>query len=186
VLMRPRVIPLQRTSKGSSNHKGEATARERTDPEQVRAALHRSMKNVPTPWGWPGHHPSRSSNTLNAEEVHGVSESIHHFVERLFTEKRTVDSNEYLLRKNASLRTLVEDRYGRASTMKEQPYQPVKAPHLRDPSAPHDQMENFPNGKLDKIVKNIPRQPKVGGTGNNAPSSMPKTTPKELRTPWGW
>ena len=186
VFMRPRAMPLQGASKGPSKQKGELAATERTDPGQVRAALHRSMKNVPTPWGWPGHHPARATSLPNAEEVHGVSESIHSFVERLFTEKRTVDSKEYLLRKNASLRTQVEDRYGRSSTMKELPYQPVNAPRLRDPSAPHDQMDNFPSGKLDKIVKNIPRQPKVGGVGNGAASSMPKTTPKELRTPWGW
>ena len=30
---------------------------------------------------------------------------------------------------------------------------------LRDPSLPHDQMDNFPSGKADQIVSGLDRQP---------------------------
>jgi hypothetical protein len=156
----------------------------RSDP-----VLQRELMHVPTPWGWPGHRgPAsfKSQASADAQEVHGVSESINQFVERLFSEKRTVDSQEYLLRKDASLRTLIEDRYGRASTMKAIPYRQVKPPRLRDPSQPHDQMDNFPSGKVDQIAARIPRQPETAPVVKQQ-SPMKKTADLHMvRTPWGW
>ncbi|MFC1695083.1 hypothetical protein ACFL1C_02975 [Pseudomonadota bacterium] len=152
-------------------------------------ALHRELKPVPTPWGWPGHVVSaapKSHARLNAQEVHGVSESLYHFVDRLFHEKQTIDEGEFLLRKNAAMQALLEERYGKASTMQEVKYKKVKPPRLRDPGEPHDQMDNFPSGKLNGIVARIPRQPA-------APADLQKQSPlrksselKEIRTPWGW
>jgi len=151
--------------------------------------LQRELMHVPTPWGWPGHQrPAlyKSQALPGAQDVSGVSESISQFVERLFSEKRTVDSQEYLLRKDASLRTLIEDRYGRASTMKEIPYRQVKPPRLRDPSQPHDQMDNFPSGKVDQIAARIPRQPALAPVVMQQ-SPMKKTADLHMvRTPWGW
>ena len=151
--------------------------------------LQRELTHVPTPWGWPGHQGSaslRSQASPDIQEVNGVSGSIGHFVERLFSEKRTVDSREYLLRKDASLRTLIEDRYGRASTMKEIPYRQVKPPRLRDPSQPHDQMDNFPSGKVDQIAARIPRQPDPSPVVKKQ-SPLKKTADLHMvRTPWGW
>ncbi len=69
--------------------------------QETRLVLQRELMHVPTPWGWPGHHrPAslRSQASLDAQEVRGVSESVNQFVERLFSEKHTVDSQEYLLR----------------------------------------------------------------------------------------
>lgn len=189
LLMRPPAIPLQKKSLKGQGQKPDKSTDQETNLHVAKRILRRELQRVPTPWGWPGHDESASSrNSLppNAEAVHGVSESLHHFVERLFNEKHTKDSAEYLLRKDASLRALVEDRYGRASRMKEMPYRQVKAPLLRDPGAPHDQMDNFPGGKLDKIVSGIPKQPGNAGV-------VKKTAPKkkvagldDLRTPWGW
>jgi len=154
-----------------------------------RLVLQRELLHVPTPWGWPGHQGSTSSRSqmpLNAQEVHGVSESITRFVDHLFSEKVTVDSREYLLRKDANLRTLLEDRYGRASTMKEIPYRKVTPPRLRDPSAPHDQMDNFPSGKGDQIAARIPRQPQFSRVVRQQTPLKKTAGLHEVRTPWGW
>lgn len=63
--------------------------------------------NVPTPWGWPG-----SGSVFKAAEDRTVSETLHRFVDHLITEKQTVEDIEYLLKRNESLRSLMEDRYG--------------------------------------------------------------------------
>lgn len=63
--------------------------------------------NVPTPWGWPGN----NSRTQAAEEV-SVSETLQRLVDHVVTEKQTVEDSNYLLKRNQSLRLLVEDRYG--------------------------------------------------------------------------
>lgn len=63
-----------------------------------------SLSDVQTPWGWPKHH------------AHGrleMSESLHHFADRLLQQKTRSDSNDYLRRKNECIRALLEDRYGR-------------------------------------------------------------------------
>ena len=102
-------------------------------------ALNREMLNVPIPWGWPGHddHVTEISHgSLNALEVHGVSESLHRFADRLLNEKQTIESREYLLKKDASLRALLEDRYGRAYRTSVSINQDAKAPLLRDPGKP--------------------------------------------------
>lgn len=62
--------------------------------------------DVPTPWGWPGNH----SRTSTAEEL-SVSEALQRFVDHLVAEKQTVENSEYLLRKNESLRSMIEGRY---------------------------------------------------------------------------
>ena len=152
-------------------------------------ALHRELKPVPTPWGWPGHIVSaapKSHLRPDAQEVHGVSESLYHFVDRLFHEKQTIDEKEHQLRKNAALQALFEERYGKADTMQEVKYKKVVPPRLRDPGEPHDQMDNFPSGKLNGIVARIPRQ-------SAGPANLQKQRPlkrssglEEIRTPWGW
>jgi len=165
-------------------------ADERAEALRVKRVLQREMMRVPVPWGWPGHHhedPSRKPTPANFEEVHGVSESLHQFVDRLFSEKHTVDSADYLLRKDASLRALLEDRYGRASTMKAVAYRKVKPPLLRDPSEPHDQMDNFPSGKVDRIMAGISKQGQSAVALKNTKSKRNTPTQlKELKTPWGW
>ena len=85
-------------------------------------ALSSETLSVPIPWGWPGHYhhaPEKTRARPNAQEVHNVSETLHRFVDRLVSEKQTIESREYLSKKDASLRALLEDRYGRATAMKE-------------------------------------------------------------------
>ena len=123
LLMRPPAMPFKKESRATLAQKP-AAADPALEAEKAKQIFQRKLQRVPTPWGWPGHNDSvanRGQWPLNAEEVHGVSESLHQFLERLFSEKHTVDDREYLLRRNANLRSLVEDRYGRASTLKKQP-----------------------------------------------------------------
>jgi hypothetical protein len=102
------------------DHKLKKQATKSTIPietTRVDVALNRETLNVPIPWGWPGHDEHVTNNShaaLNAQEVHGVSESLHRFADRLLSEKQTIESSEYLLKKDVSLRALLEDRYGRA------------------------------------------------------------------------
>lgn len=63
--------------------------------------------NVPTPWGWPG----KGSRTQAADE-RSVSDSLQRFVDHLMVEKQTVEDRNYVQRKNESLRSMMEDRYG--------------------------------------------------------------------------
>ena len=112
-----------------------------TSSETSRAdvALNREMLNVPIPWGWPGHDEhvtDHSHASLHAQEVHGVSESLHRFADRLLSEKQTVKSREYLLKKDASLRALLEDRYGRAYRMPQFNNRNVQAPLLHGHGKP--------------------------------------------------
>jgi hypothetical protein len=102
------------------DHKLKKQTTKSTTPNEttrVDVALNREMLNVPIPWGWPGHDEHVTENghaALNAREVQGVSESLHRFADRLLSAKQTIESREYLLKKDASLRALLEDRYGRA------------------------------------------------------------------------
>jgi hypothetical protein len=63
--------------------------------------------NIPTPWGWPGNDPM-----THPHDEHGVSESLHRFVDHLLSEKKTIKNREYLLKREENLRLLVEDRFG--------------------------------------------------------------------------
>jgi hypothetical protein len=128
--------------KSSDRSPEKATAKRSVVSNSARTApvLKKETISVPTPWGWPGHgkHVNAKSHALpNTEEVHDVSESLHRFVDRLISEKQTVESRDYLLKKDASLRALLEDRYGRVVRKRETENRSVKAPVLK-PSEPLD------------------------------------------------
>ena len=189
LLMRPPALPEQKKNKTAQEPKKTDQTSDTLSPADARRVLKRELLHVPTPWGWPGNSPvpsQRNFKTSNSQDVLGASGSIQHFVDRLFREKNTVDNQEYLLKKDASLRAMVEDRYGRASTMKEIPYRKVKPPRLRDPAAPHDQMDNFPSGKADRIAKQIPRQPRSSSVVTQQHPKKKAAGLEGMRTPWGW
>jgi len=161
--------------------------------ERHALILKRGVSNIPTPWGWPGHednveshHKSGFRTDSTAREPHSVSESLHRWVDRLVSEKQNVENQEYVLKKDASVRALLEDRYGRASRMSEINYKKTRAPLLRDPNLPHDQMDNFPSGRGEKIISTLDNQP---GQPDNSEFPLPDRSSVELgevRTPWGW
>jgi len=102
-------------------------------------ALNMETLNVPIPWGWPGHEEHATDNshvTFAAQEVHGVSESLHRFADRLLSEKQTKESREYQLKKEDSLRALLEDRYGRAYKTPQSNKQNTQSPNVRNPGTP--------------------------------------------------
>ena len=134
----------------------------------------RRLSRVPTPWGWPGHNgngdhgagiSSGKSSVSNGQPIAG--DSLHHWVDRLMAEKRTVEDQEYVLKKHASLRALLEDRYGKSVRQHDQAHDNLKAnPEQNGPS-----------------LKNEARQLTLPG----ARGARRKTSQlREIRMPWGW
>lgn len=163
-------------------------ASEATGPRH-RHVLQREMRNVPTPWGWPGsdvRHGNAHYGPENGDSVNGGSGPFQQWIDRLVSEKRTIDDSDYLLRRDASLRTMVEDRYGRAPAPADMPFRPVRAPMLRDPGRPYDQMDNFPSGKTDRIVSTLQRQPGPRPVSKHPAARSKSASLKEIKTPWGW
>ena len=107
------------------------------------------------------------------------------WVDHLIAEKRTIQDEAYLKRREDSLRALLEDRYGRAVKPSEMTFRKVKPPLLRDPSLPYDQMDNFPSGKADEIASGLDRQPD-GPSGDREVRLKKTGSLKEIKTPWGW
>lgn len=159
-----------------------AAARE--ELEMRHQALQRELLRVPTPWGWPGHGQTAADGSSGGADR--ATASLHHWVDLLIREKRTVDDREYRSKQAASLRALLEDRYGRASRMQEVEYRQVKRPLLRDPSEPHDQMDNFPSGKGDELVAKLRGQPKGSSPILQATRVRKVSGLEDIRTPWGW
>ncbi len=89
---------------------------------------------VPTPWGWPGHATAKNPAIPTTREAHRTSESLPRFVDSLLSGKQTVENNEYLLKKHASLKALLEDRYGRVLPLPETNKENGRPPLVRHPS----------------------------------------------------
>lgn len=147
-------------------------------PEHV---FRRELRHVPTPWGWPGSEVRQGGTSLN-----GSPGSLQGWIDRLVSEKRTVDDNEYLLRKDASLRALFEDRFGRPAQPSEMVYRKVKPPQLRDPGRAYDQMDNFPSGRTNQIVAGLAHQPGKPARAHRTPAARRIVELKDMKTPWGW
>jgi len=169
-------------------HRARMASRERTragtkELQKRHEVLQRELLKVPKPWGWPGHDGFPSEGLSDA---HHSSASLHRWIDRLTRAKRTVDDREYRSRKAASLRALLEDRYGRASRMPGVEYQKVRRPLLRDPSERHDQMDNFPSGKGDQIVAQLRRQSSASGVTLKNDKIRRVSGLGGVKTPWGW
>ena len=145
--------------------------------------VQRELARVPTPWGWPQYGDDKTRNDMDRN----FSNSLHYFADRLVNEKKTVQDQQYMEKRNASMRALLEDRYGRASRMPEIPYRKVKAPLLRDPRAEPDQMDNFASGKGDQIVAKLEKESgRFVGRSTAARKEAGRADLKNLKTPWGW
>jgi hypothetical protein len=159
-------------------------------PPHHQRIIQRELRKVSTPWGWPGSdvRPGSLRGSQN-----GSSGSLRTWIDQLTSEKRTVDDSEYRLRKEASLRALLEDRFGRPARPGEVAYARVKPPQLRDPSRPYDQDDNFPSGRTDQIVAKLGRQPGKpkpvaahAGLAQRDRVVRNAVGLKHVRTPWGW
>lgn len=143
----------------------------------------RQLQTVRTPWGWPQHGQSSKQKTTHAE----MSHSLRGLADKLLNPKKTKEDQDYLEKRNASIRALLEDRYGRASRMKEMPYQKVKAPLLRDPSRPYDQLDSMPSSKADMVVSRLSRQSSSAKAIKLSASKLNQAADgKHIKTPWGW
>jgi hypothetical protein len=169
----------QKLKDGKLKVKGE----QRTISLKRNPVMKRALSRVPTPWGWPQY--DENGDIKSGER--DFSTSLHRLADKLIHEKKTVQDQEYLDKRNASMRALLEDRYGRSSRMTEMKYRNVRAPVLRDPNAPHDQMDNFPSGKADRIAAKLKSQ---SGSQQGRPMPSRKDAPradlKNLKKPWGW
>jgi hypothetical protein len=144
--------------------------------------IKRELKHVPTPWGWPGG-GVRQGSLRSAKNANG---SLQGWIDQLASEKRTVDDDEYRSRKDASLRALLEDRYGRPARPSEVEYRRVKPPLLRDPGRPYDQEDNFHSGRTGQIVDRLARQPGKTTPAQVRPAARRAGGLKDVKTPWGW
>lgn len=165
-----------------------AQARPGIGPRQ-KAVLQRQLKNVPTPWGWPGSitrpaaaegHPMRSPG------IQLASGGLQRWIDQLMAEKRTVDDREYLESRHAALRSMIEDRFGRSPQPQEMAYRKVKPPRLMDPERPHDQMDNFPSGKTERIVSGLKQLPDAARPMQSALAARRSASLGDIKTPWGW
>jgi len=155
-----------------------------------KTVIQRELKQVPTPWGWPGSELRREaseSTGLNGTGGRSNSGALKQWVDHLISEKRTVEDGEYRVHRQAALRAMVEDRFGRSNQATEVRYQKVKPPMLQDPERPYDQIDNFPSGRTDAIVSGLSRQPGGRPMAGNTRTPVGKTAALgSIRKPWGW
>ncbi len=165
----------------------QASDAKQLNPEQTRAGLVNDLSNVPTPWGWAhyekntidGGHPA-----LAHGHSYGISESFHHWADRLVQGKHTVDDEEYKRKREGWMRTLVEDRYGRSAIKA-----PATSAKLSGASRlSHDQMDNLSSERVDKIESRLLRKSQTGEFSLNVRQFKQKkqTVLRDLKMPWGW
>jgi hypothetical protein len=167
--------------------KQEARVVKPLSPEQLTAELKRDLAKVPTPWGWPhyekhtfeGGQPAPANGHANS-----ISESFHHWADRLVQEKHTVDDEEYRRRKERCIRTLLEDRYGRSATIA--PAASAKQPEV--PAVPHHPVDHFSSKRVDKVEARFLRKGQTGEISyHTRPLKLKKQSGlKDLKMPWGW
>ncbi len=158
---------------------------------QHKMVIQRELKQVPTPWGWPGSELRREDGEdtgLHGLELHHNSSSMKRWIDQLFADKRTVDDDQYRSQRQAAVRAMIEDRFGRSPQATKVKFQKVKPPRLQDPDRPHDQMDNFPSGRTDAIVTKLARQPQPGKptTAPRQPALRKTVGLWEIKKPWGW
>lgn len=176
----------KKTQKRSRAGAGLDLKQEQSKVKQL-AASH--SLNIPTPWGWPGHDgvPVRKNGSLlKTNGVHGGQDSLHRFVDLLMSEKQTVENREYLLKKDASLRALLEDRYGQSRKPEAISYHKVKAPLLRDPSEPIDQLDSFDSNEAGAIAEQLLTQKELVRMLDVQDSVRERAYLGKMKTPWGW
>jgi len=166
-----------------------AKDRTKTLPHQ-QLVLRRQLKSVPTPWGWPGSANRPADGESNAKLPAGARVSsgvLQRWIDHLMAEKRTVEDQEYRESRHAALRSMIEDRFGRSLPQpQEMAYRKVQPPKLMDPQRPHDQMDNFPSGKAERIVSGLKRQPNATRQAESALVARRKARLGDIKTRWGW
>lgn len=128
----------------------------------------------PTPWGWPGHighrgHSAGSglSRSFSSTDHRIADDSLQQWVDRLMAEKRTVQDREYILRKKASLRALLEDRYGKSA-------------------GGYDQVDNNRKTSAERITSSLKRDARQLRDVGSRRTTRNISELQDIRMPWGW
>jgi hypothetical protein len=165
----------------------QARAAKPLSPQQLRTGFDGDLSKVPTPWGWPHHEKNTVEGGQPALEnghAHSISDSFHHWTNRLVQEKHTVDDEEYRRRKEGWMRTLVEDRYGRSAMIAPA----ASAKPSEDPTHPQDRVDKPPGGRVDKIETRLLRKGQTGEISyyTRQLKLKKRTGLKDLKMPRGW
>jgi hypothetical protein len=163
------------------------TLRRRYETDQGQSALKRAKQRLAAPWGWPGHLPRQQAGRT------GWVAALHSLAERLTRQKQLAETALSDPRRSNNIRALVEDRYGRVihERMSEIPYQRVKRPLLRDPSEPHDQMDNLGTAKAERIRRQLQSPALIKAEarpsrGRQQGSPREQLKLQDVKLPWGW
>jgi len=168
---------------GSRKRGQQRAAARPTIPTPIAAEL----QHTPIPWGWANHKAFNRSGEVSA----GLSSAMRSLSDRLVREKTLVSNGHPNPRAAESLRALLEDRYApiNKDRMTEIEFTKVKRPLLRDPSEPHDQMDNFGIRNAERISKKLRRvvAPEAQGKTRTKPDDDFRYVPiKNVKLPWGW
>lgn len=181
--LKRRATPANRTAAGSRKaDRQDAAAR-----ASASATIAREMQRTPTPWGWANH---KAFNRLD-DQGSGLSAAMQSITDRLLREK-TLAGNGYRDSRTAeSLRALLEDRYAPVNKdrMTEMEFTKVNRPLLRDPSEPHDQMDNLGTRNAERISTKLGRVVAPGPLVKK-PARLDDdfryVEVKDVKLPWGW
>ena len=128
----------------------------------------------------------KNGSLLKTNGVNGGQDSLHRFVDLMMSEKQTVENREYLLKKDASMRALLEDRFGHSGKPEAIKYHKVKAPLLRDPSEPIDQLDSFDSNEASEIADQLLTQEDLASMLDGQGRFRERAYLGKLKTPWGW
>jgi hypothetical protein len=147
----------------------------------------RDLSKIPIPWGWPQHqkHSLHNGEPATAmSHTHSMSESLHHLADVLIREKHTVDDADYRLKRETSMRTLMEDRYGRATVKTRK-----KLARLSRTARPSgNALRKKPGTAAGRVESRPLRKGQTGEISLYKRQKMPEMQRglKKLKMPWGW
>lgn len=167
---------------------GSRKSKSKPELDSLKPVLKRELKRVPTPWGWE-RHQERNGEKEGSKDLSDVVRS---FAGRLTRKKEPLQSNSnpHKPKSNNSVRALLEDRYGPVSQKPAQniEYQKVKAPRLRDPGRPHDQLDSFDSREAERIHKKVQlvkaMNAELGFVVTH--DDFRYVSIKDIKQPWGW
>lgn len=147
--------------------------------------LVREIHSIPTPWGWPQHTAADRGKAVSA-----LPKPVQSFTDGILRRKGRMAGVSAESRSRESMRTLIEDRYvpSNWNSPNEIEYRKVKPPLLRDPNAPHDQMDNFGSRKAVKVRKKLQRvvNMNVEAAAAAKRDELRYVGVKDVKQPWGW
>lgn len=180
-----RTIAMKNSATGKTREKGSPDQLQQSEEVRQREAL-----KVPTPWGWPGNATAHQTHFIHTakhtSESRDEPATLHRWVDHLVSSKQTKNDQEYLRRRESSMRALLEDRFVSPKKMTKMEYEVIKRPLLRDPSEPHDQMDNFPNGRLEKIESGFQESSQGKAESSGKIETIVYEESPALKSPWGW